>query len=311
MGLSIDEVNAEHRTALAASLRKADDVTLRHFGGEVDRTTGSVDRLRGSSDQSRSVLANMAGNAAQDIGAIGRAAGTAGVAIGQLAEYATEGGISLGALAKIAGPMAILGLATAAVAGHLKNVAETKAFNKEHVEGFVEALEDGAVAAGELQDILAGDESAGIFIRWKGDTENVDRAVGKLFDTFSDFQKVVQGGQPAYDKWAATQLAAAEAAGANELELRALKEALDAAADGSLNANTRAGGAGRRLRGRHQDGDRSRVGDLRAGHRERGGRVPHPVLRRHTRRRQRVDGRLLEVDAGRGHRRRRSSTRCS
>jgi hypothetical protein len=74
-----------------------------------------IRKVGDEADQSRSVLANMAGNAAQDLGALGGVAGTAGVAIGQLAEYATEGNINLTNLAKVAGPMVGLAVATAAV----------------------------------------------------------------------------------------------------------------------------------------------------------------------------------------------------
>lgn len=89
---------------------------------DASGATAGLHKMRGEADQSRSVLANMAGNAAQDIGAVGGAAGTAGVAIGQLAEYATEGGIGLAGLAGAAGPMLVLGVAVQAI---------TSAFQKE------------------------------------------------------------------------------------------------------------------------------------------------------------------------------------
>ena len=192
--------------------------------------------LRDSSDQSRSVLANMVGNSASDIAGLGGVAGTAGMALGQLGEYAAEGNIKLGALAKVAGPMAVLGVGVLVVSNYMKGIAESKAFVKERVDGFVEALDDAVVSAGELQDILNADEISGVFAEIGNKFVNVERSIAATTGTFAEFQKVVQGGTDGFNEWVSTQLRAAQAAGASEGEIANLSTALQRATE-STNYN--------------------------------------------------------------------------
>ena len=113
----------------------------------VDADTSQAERgmreLGDESDQTRSVLANMAGNASQDMGELAGVSGTAGVAIGQLAEYATEGNIRLSNLAKTAGPMLALAAVTKVVGDHLAKINAAKAFDRDQVEGWVDAMREG------------------------------------------------------------------------------------------------------------------------------------------------------------------------
>src|SRR5262245_42798106 len=78
--------------AIESQIKAIDDTPV-----DVDTkpATAGVKDLGTEADQTRSVMANMVGNATQDLGELGGIAGTAGVAIGQLGEYATEGGIGL------------------------------------------------------------------------------------------------------------------------------------------------------------------------------------------------------------------------
>jgi tetratricopeptide (TPR) repeat protein len=102
--------------SIAAKAKEVDsidpriDVTADTGGAEggLHRVEGGLKQVSHEGDQSKSVLANMAGNTAQDLGELGGVVGSLGVGIGQLAEYATEGNISLNALSSIAGPAALL-----------------------------------------------------------------------------------------------------------------------------------------------------------------------------------------------------------
>ena len=241
--LSIEQIEAD-ADALAAALKKADDVTLKHFSseadtaggslnrmrGQADTAAGGVDKLRDSSDQSRSVLANMVGNSTQDLGALGGVAGSAGVAIGQLGEYATDGNIKLANLAKIAGPMALVTAAGIGVAAAFKTIADTRAFNKQRVEDFTEALDDAVVSAEELQDVLAsGDDDKSLMARIGGKTRDVEANVQRVMGTFEEFHRVVEGGTGEFNKWATEQLRIAAAAGATDEELHNLSAAMQGA----------------------------------------------------------------------------------
>jgi hypothetical protein len=154
--------SASDRLEQAVKLR--DDLNAKKVEIQVDVSqtgrqalTDLDDGLKGvrdNADQSRSVLANMAGNTAQDLGQVGGVAGSAGVALGQLAEYASEGNISMSNLAKTAGPLLGLAAAGLVVQKAMQGIAEAKAFRKEQVEDFSEALKEGGDQAANLRDRL-------------------------------------------------------------------------------------------------------------------------------------------------------------
>jgi hypothetical protein len=154
------DVKAEQVNALTADLEtlqaKARELDAQQVDIKVDTSgaVGGIDRLRDSSDQTRSVMANMAGNAAQDLGEVGGVAGTAGVAIGQLAEYATEGNIGLKNLVGLAGPMVALGVATKAVSTYMEGINAERAFRAELVKEFTSAMRDASTVAEDMLDTL-------------------------------------------------------------------------------------------------------------------------------------------------------------
>lgn len=226
LGLSFEEIEADAEQ-LAAAIKRIDDVQVSAVDQGMGNLNGRLREARENADQSRSVLANMVGNSTQSIAGLGGVVGDLGVGLGQLGEYATEGGIGLAGLATVAGPMAGLALVTAAVSKYMGVIAETKAFNQDRVRGFADALDDAAVSAGELQDILAGKEDpTSLMARIGSQTKDVEDSVRAVMGTFEDFNRIVQGGADEFDRWAAGQLAVAAAAGASEEELRNLDAAL-------------------------------------------------------------------------------------
>jgi hypothetical protein len=200
-----------------------------------------------SADAAKSVSANAIGNITQDLGALGGVAGSAGVAIGQFGEYfadaAAEGKESLGSIAKnfisVAGPLTAVtvgvGLITQAFQAQAKAQAETKAFNKERVQAFTEALQDATLTTQELQKALeSGGKETGIFVRIADQTRNVEESVAKLFHTFDHFQQAVAGGTEGYDKWSQSLIDSAKRAGASGDQVEKLTAALNDARDGTL-----------------------------------------------------------------------------
>ena len=93
MGVTFDEIRLE-ADAYATTLRQIDGIRLQQVNDGLGTMRTKMDSVRSSSDQSRSVLANLAGNAAQDLGALSGVVGSLGVGIGQLAEYAVDGNIA-------------------------------------------------------------------------------------------------------------------------------------------------------------------------------------------------------------------------
>lgn len=124
-----------------------------------------IDDLGKSADSSKSVLANMVGNATQDLGALGGVAGSAGVAIGQMGEYMADAraqGEGFGSILKnfapIGGAIAGISIATAAFSDIMSKMAAgqaaTKAFATDRIKLFTEAMREGKDVAEEYAGAL-------------------------------------------------------------------------------------------------------------------------------------------------------------
>jgi hypothetical protein len=150
MGVAFDDVTADAK-AFAAVLERG--VDLSRTRSEIRGVGDALDHTRAGADQSRSVLANLAGNSAQDLGQLGGVVGTLGVGVGQLAEYAVDGNIAMSNLAKVAGPMAALSAATLLVQNYLGNIAETKAWERDQVDAYTDAINDAGDSIGAVLQV--------------------------------------------------------------------------------------------------------------------------------------------------------------
>ena len=160
MGLTFEEIVVD-ADKLAASLKELDQVQVKGLDsglGGVNTKIGDIGKSAGSS---RSVLANMVGNATQDLGALGGVAGSAGVAIGQMGEYmadaASEGdklGTILTNFGKVAAPIAGIAVATQLITTAVNGMKTEQAFNAELVKEFSDALKEGESVAQELFDTI-------------------------------------------------------------------------------------------------------------------------------------------------------------
>jgi hypothetical protein len=153
MGVTFDEIEAKAKE-FADVIQRVDGIKLDAVNSGLTGVGTSLDKVGSSADQSRSVMANLAGNAAQDLGELGGVVGTLGVGIGQLAEYAVDGNIKLSNLAKVAGPMAGLAAATALVTQAIGAIKAENAFNTAMVDDFTDALREGETVAGHLRDTV-------------------------------------------------------------------------------------------------------------------------------------------------------------
>jgi hypothetical protein len=147
-GAEFDDIEAKAEE-LAAAMKRVDSVRLdgpaqsmRGMSGELDHVGDGLEKVHGEADQSRSVLANMAGNTTQSLGALGGVVGDLGMGLGQIAEYATEGNISMQGLAQMAGPFAALTVVSLGLQQALGNIAETKAWERDQVDGYTDAVND-------------------------------------------------------------------------------------------------------------------------------------------------------------------------
>ena len=106
----------------------------------VRTTVDGIDRRLNGSDSSRSIFANFAGNAAQELPGVATAFGPLSMAVSQFVEYSAEGNVNLRNMAKLAGPIAGIAVGMGILTEHMKEASATKAFNKEQVEDYADAI---------------------------------------------------------------------------------------------------------------------------------------------------------------------------
>src|SRR4029450_735810 len=200
MGVAFADIETD-ATELAAAISRVDQVQTDAIDQGLGNVGGKLREVRGEADQSRSVLANMAGNSAQSLGALGGVVGDLGVGIGQIAEYATEGNIRLGNLAQVAGPMAMLALATQAFSSVLEGINFSKTFRTEQIKEWTEAIKQGDSRLSHLEDTarttgLQVDAAGGGFLGLSRHAEDLAPHLQTLNLSVEDFNRLIQKGSP-------------------------------------------------------------------------------------------------------------------
>jgi len=193
-GMSVEQVEG-NINELAAGIKRLDAVS--------DQAAASTKRIGEAGDQSRSVMANLAGNAISEMPLVAGAIGPVNVALGQLAEYAVDGNIKLKNLAMMAGPMLGVGVAIALVGNHMEQVAKTKAFNRAKIDQFTKALREGATAAEAWDAALSGDDKKIEFIdAATGDVSDFTDELARNGVTWAEFKSHLDDGKTSFDAWA-------------------------------------------------------------------------------------------------------------
>lgn len=145
---------------IEAKIREVNNVPI-----EVDtrRATAGIDAVGKSAGSSKSVLANMVGNATQDVGSLAGVAGSAGVAIGQMGEYMVDAAADgdrfstvVANFAKVAGPIAAIATVLSIVQGVMATNEERARRAAEATKEYGDALADSGNDAVGLADVLRG-----------------------------------------------------------------------------------------------------------------------------------------------------------
>lgn len=198
LGAEFDDIEA-NADKLAASVKRLDDLdaSMGHLGGTTRKTGDELDRSRG-------VMANFVGNAAQDLPGISGSFGALNVAAGQFAEYATEGGISLKGLAATAGPIAGITVGMELLSRYMDNIAKSKAFAKEQVDGFAKGLKDGLTAVEAIKTRL---EELGKVEIWSessplsGGAKDITDSLAAVGLQAGELARIAAGGKAEVDKY--------------------------------------------------------------------------------------------------------------
>jgi len=169
-----------------------------------------LDEVGKSADSSKSVLANMVGNATQDLGALGGVAGSAGVAIGQMGEYMADAAASgegfksiLKNFAGVGLPIAGVSIALAGISKVMSSIAASKAFDTERAEAYAKAIESVGESSRAVLEVIKQTQgvtgrAGGLFgTRALDSTKDITKQLNDAKVSADDFAKAVeQGGAP-------------------------------------------------------------------------------------------------------------------
>lgn len=227
LGLTLDDIKMDS-DMLAQGMKDLDDAARMSTGSVGD----GFQKVSRDVDQSRSVMANFAGNAAQELPGVAGAFGPLNMAISQFVEYGAEGNVKLAGIASQAGPMIGVAGAIAYINNQLDLMKAKDAFREDRVKSYQELLGETGDAVANLADHLreVGKIEAATWGNnanpFADATRDVTEQVLKAGLTVDQYAKLIAGGVPAIREWVDAQ----EAAG-NAIDIELLKALGDDATD--------------------------------------------------------------------------------
>lgn len=148
-GLTADDVTAD-ADELAAALKRIDDVKITAADAGFD----DLDQALGTTSDNSSVTSTAIGGIGNSLTELPGVSNLGPVAesMGQLAENAMEGDANLKSLAAAGGGLALVGLAIQGVTSHLEEQAAIKAWSRENVDDWTDAIYEAESALEGLTD---------------------------------------------------------------------------------------------------------------------------------------------------------------
>jgi hypothetical protein len=195
---------ADYEIVLSAKVEQA-RADLKRAEESLDKVRGATKGIGTDADQSRSVMANFAGNVTSELPGVAGAFGPLNMAVGQFAEYAAEGNINMANFIKTAGGMAVITGAVMAINSELKEIAAGKAFDKAQVDAFADSVLKGEDAVTALAERLTEAGKVEFDLFGEGVKLNVVDALVAAGLTVEEFAQLVIDGKPAIDAWAEAQ----------------------------------------------------------------------------------------------------------
>ena len=204
LGLTAEEIEADAKE-LADALKKAGTVethAVQQGFKDVDQALGST---RDEAARTHSTVANFVGNSVEELPGISGALGPAITGFGQLAEGAAEGEIGIKQLVGAGAGFAAMSFVLDKVQSNFTRIAEAKAWKKEQVEAYTDALKDADSVAEAVADKLRDAEEL-TFSFGDGLLElDLLPQVAKAGLDVEHFSALVAGGEDTIQSWAEAQ----------------------------------------------------------------------------------------------------------
>lgn len=209
LGLTLDEIKMDS-AQLADGMKALDGAARQGVGAVGD----GFKKLNTDVDQSRSVMANFAGNAVQELPLVSGAFGPLNMALSQFVEYGVEGNINMKNLAATAGPMAGVAAAIAYINNQLALMKAKEAFDADRVKDYSEIVNQSGDSVANFAEHLreVGKVEATTWGNagnpFADATVDITKKVLEAGLTVDQYSKLIVGGGAAIEAWAAAQLAA-------------------------------------------------------------------------------------------------------
>jgi len=161
-GVSIREITNEADT-LAVAIKKVDGVNLQNVTTETNNLNTGVAAVNTQVTAGRQVFSSFSGQAATELANVGGSLGAVASGMGQVVAQSVAGRVSLLDFAKTAGPMLAVSVVLLQIKSVFEDIKAAKAWRKEEVESFTDALRDGSNVSMAVRDRI--DEVGGAFVQ--------------------------------------------------------------------------------------------------------------------------------------------------
>jgi len=161
-GVSIQEITNEADT-LAVAIKKVDDVNLQNVTTETQNLNTGVAAVNTQVTAGRQVFSSFSGQAATELANVGGSLGAVASGMGQVVAQSVAGRVSLLDFAKTAGPMLAVSVVLLQIKSVFEDIKAAKAWRKEEVKSFTDALRDGSNVSTAVRDRI--DEVGGAFVQ--------------------------------------------------------------------------------------------------------------------------------------------------
>lgn len=234
-GLTAEEIEADVDD-LADALKRAGDVKIRARDLGFDDVDQALGRTTSNSRVTSTAIGGI-GNSISELPGVG-SLGPVAESMGMLAENALEGEANLKGLVVAGGGLAAVGLGVQVVQGHFQRLADIKAWEREQVDDWTDAVYEAGDAVDGVADSL---RNAGMIeVRTISDGfEDITPIIARAGLTVDDWTLAVNGGREEADALALALDAAGVSSRQGSIVMQGLAFAQDAAAEATRKAAER------------------------------------------------------------------------
>lgn len=195
IGLTAEDIEADAEE-LARALQRSGDVKVHAAKAGFDDLGQAVGSVRDETGRAKDTMSGFIGGTVGELPGISEAFGPLGEGLGQLTEGALNGEVAFKQLAIAGGLMGGVAIGMQLVAKHMANQAKIKAFNKEQVKDWADAIYDAEDALEGMTDAYRNAGQIEVDTLLDG-IKDITSTLARAGITVDDWTRYVQGGEAA------------------------------------------------------------------------------------------------------------------